>query len=323
MPIQTIQEDSSAVAPETTVDASGKEIVGNSIPKVDPRGLFITDADLKTAQEPVPTEEAVKEAETKVSTEAEARKLFLQAQKAERRAKEMEKKASDSLKRADAFEKAKALAASGEDPFELLKAAGLDPVKFYKDMTTFALKPEQTPEDPTAKQLREHKEQLEAYKKQNEDLANSIKDKEELQQHNKNIQDQVIPILSANPDNYECLLTQYGANAAVEVYKQVWELYQQKNEVISFEEAANQLEKYWSDQIESGLNAALKMKKFANRAQSMQTTSDKPEQKETPNRSFTLSNKQTVSASSKSNSQYDRYRSGDERAAEILRKLGH
>jgi hypothetical protein len=60
-----------------------------------------------------------------INPEAEARKLFLEAQKAERRAKEMEKKAKAGLTRAQAFDKAVEMTKSGGDPTAVLVAAVL------------------------------------------------------------------------------------------------------------------------------------------------------------------------------------------------------
>ena len=252
--------------PEITVDASGKETMPTEIQKVGPDGRYLSEEDLKVANEPVKSETEVKE-EAKVKeeaagSEAQARKMFLAAQKAERKAKEMEKKAAEGLKKSEAIEAAIELTKSGKDPTALLKAAGVDPIQFYKDMTTFALKSEEKPEGPQEKINREHKERLDKYAKDLEVQAKSIQEKEELAQHNQIITAQVVPLLQSNPDKYESLLKEYGPNAAVEVYKQVWELYQQKGETMSFEQAADQLEEYWTDKIKSGINEASKMKKF-------------------------------------------------------------
>lgn len=225
--------------------------------------------------------------------EAAARKLFLDAQKAERRAKEAEKAAKAGLAKAQAFEKAVELVKTGGDPTSILAAAGLDPTKFYQQLTDHWLKEPAKEEDATTKQLREHQERLDQYAKDLEVQATTIKQKEELAQHNQIITNQVIPLLQKEPDRYEALLTEYGPNAAVEVYKAVWERYQQTGEMVPFEQAADRMEEYWSQQIESGLIAASKLKKFANRFAQQANTQDtpKPDQAtETPNRSFTLSN---------------------------------
>jgi hypothetical protein len=160
-------------------------------------------------------------------------------------------------------------------------------------MSTHALKEPAKKETPEQKMLREHQERLDEYAKTLEVTANTIKEKEELAAHNKNITEQVIPLLQQNPDRYESLLIEYGANAATEVYKAVWQRYQETGEIVSFQQAADRMEEYWAGQIESGLNAASKMKKFGNRFAAPEQTRQKQVQSETP-RTFTLSNNQST-----------------------------
>lgn len=327
MPIQ-----SNSSNPVRTVDASGNLVSTDTngaapIKTVDTQGRTI---DTNTA-----ATEAVQEAEVAVNGEApatptteakpdaEARKLFLEAQKTKRRADEMEKKAQANLAKADAFEKAVSLAASGEDPTAVLKAAGLDPIKFYQNMTSYALTDKGKPEDPVQKELREHKERLDQYAKNLETQAATMKEKEEMAAHNQVISTNVIPMLNANPERYETLLMEYGANAAVEVYKTVYEIYQQTGKARKFDEVADEMEKYWSDKVESGLNNALKLKKFQNKfaqASSETTRYSQPDQSATTNRSPTLSNKHNTTPL-KSNTPV-RQLTREERVAEILKKHG-
>lgn len=307
--------------PSNTVDFSGKILstTGDAVPVVDSYGRDIV---AKDPTAPVDATAETTQTETKEvpkNQEAEARKLFLQAQKAERKAKEMEKKAASNLARADAFDKAKSLAASGEDPTALLTAAGLDPIKFYQDMTTYALSDKNKQEDPVHKELREHKERLDKYSKDLEVQANTIKEKEEVAAHNTVISRDVIPLLNANPDKYETLLLEYGQNAAVEVYKAVWERYQETGEVIPFEQAADRMEDYWATQVKTGITNASKLKKFQNLfAQANSEPRYSNDHKETPNRSITLSNKLNTSPipSSGKNKTLTR----DERIEAILKK---
>lgn len=286
-------------------DASGNPIFNDSRPARDASGRFMDRASaLAEAAQTSPESENVENTESqpeKKESAAEARKLFLEAQKAKRKNDEDAKRISESMTKVEAFEKAKALADSGEDPTALLRAAGLDPRKFYQDMTTYALsdKNKEVPEDPVQKELREHKERLDKYAKDLEFQANTIREKEDLAVHNQNITTKVIPLLEANPDRYETLLTEYGANAAVEVYKTVWEIYQETGKARSFEEVADEMEKYWEDQVESGIKKALSLKKFQNKyaqrlAQENRETEN--ERQETPISSKTLSTKQSISS---------------------------
>lgn len=324
MPIEATN-DLTTKMPELTVDASGHEILSKELPKVDPSGRPYVEPEL-SEQQPIETTPPTQEEAT--SNEAAARKLFLQAQKAERRAKEMEKKASGNLAKVEAFEKAKQLAESGEDPTALLQAAGLDPVKFYKDMTTYALSDKNKQEDPVQKQLREQKETIERYAKEKEEFEKKITTERELQQHNSVISSTVIPLLQNNPERYELLLDEYGPDAAVTVYRAVWEAYNlpddQKPEgwkMPTFEEAADRIEEYWYEKRKSAIIHASKKKKFQELFGSKETSSKDTTisgQFETPKRSQTLSNKQVISPATET---YNRYLSREDRARAILKKF--
>lgn len=289
-----------------TVDASGNTLSTNTndappIKTVDTNNREIVESEVQ-ANEPIlsvpPAQEAQEEAKGTKNPDAEARKLFLQAQRAKREADELNKRARTNLSKVEAFEKAKNLAESGEDPTALLTAAGLDPIKFYRDMTTYALSDKGKPEDPVQKELREHKERLDKYAKDLEVQAASIKEKEENAIHNQVIQQSVIPLLTANLDKYETLLMEYGANAAVEIYKTVWEIYKETGKTRGFDEVADEMEKYWSDKVEAGLNSAFKLKRFQSRfAQETKNEAQRqqlPDHQETTYRSPTLSNKHSA-----------------------------
>lgn len=318
-----IQQDNAN--PQKVVDFTGKPLTSEgqtAVKTVDVYGRTAEEA--PAVEKPAASPEEAKQEDIKTSTEAEARKLFLQAQKAERKAKEAQKKAEAGLKKSEAIEAAIELASSGKDPTALLKAAGVDPIKFYRDMTDFALREPEKTEDPTQKELREHKERIEKYEAENKKLAEQIESDKQIAAHNKTITEQVIPLLQNNADKYESLITEYGKNAALEVYKAVWEAYQLPDEqkpagwkMPTFEEAADRMEEYWSNQIESGLIAASKLKKFQNRfAQGNGTTSNNKDQSETPNRSFTLSNKHIASPPPSK----QKYMTRDERIADIVKR---
>lgn len=258
-------------------------------------------------------------------TEAKIRREYLEAQRIKRQAQEMEKKAKTNLQRAEAFEKARAMAENGEDPTALLRAANLDPVKFYRDLTTYALsdKGKQEETDPVKKELAEHKRRLEAYEKEREETAKQVEQQKEIAAHNQVISEKVIPLLKDNSERYETIIAHYGQQAAVEVYKNCWEIYQQTGKARSFQEVADEMEKYWSDVVETGLNNALKLKKFQNRfAQSgneaqRYTTAERTE---TPQGSITLSNKQQITATPTKTNPY-RGLTKEERVAAILKKF--
>ena len=324
-PIRTLDTNGKIIATETegkaaeikTVDKQGRQFDPIDVSKIDnPLGEIKNE----TVASATATEQKTDEVK---NTDGEARKLFLQAQKAERKAKEMEKKAKEGLAKAEAIEAAIKLTESGSDPTALLKAAGVDPIKFYKDMTTYALSDKGKPEDPVQKELREHKERLDKYAKDLEVQASTIKQKEDIAMHNQAISTQVIPFLQQNADKYEALIMEYGANAAVKVYEAVWEKYQADGTVISFKDAADFMENYWSEQIESGIKNASKMKKYQKLFAQQQdaATQEKPNvQQETPNRTVTLSNKQSATTVSPSRPVFNRQQTREERIAEIVAK---
>lgn len=333
MPIQTTDQSRAPI----TINSDGQQVNVPSVKTVDADGRLITanqpqqetQSNISEQSNSETTSQTQPEAKPK-NTEAETRKLFLQAQKADRRAKEMEKKAADNLQRAEAFDKAKSLAESGEDPTAVLIAAGLNPAKFFKDLGEWALSDKNIVEDPTQKALREHEERLNKYAKDLEVQATTIKQKEEMAQHNTVIARDVIPLLQNNPERYETLLLEYGQNAATEVYKTLWERYQQLGHTnddagvpLTFERVADTLEEYWFNKIETGYNAASKLKKFRNKfiqQDSEQRQQSSNDQEETPSRSFTLSN-QHITPSSANNTPYDSYLDNLQRRNDILKKF--
>jgi hypothetical protein len=268
--------------------------------------------------------------ETKETKEEakENRKTFLQAQKAARRAAELEKKAEQKAGKADAIEAALTKVSSGEDPTAILEAFGIDKIKFYKDLTAYALKPENKPEDPRDKKIRELEERQTQYAKEREIEVKTYKDQQEMAAHNQAIQSNVIPLITNNAEKYECLLANYGKDAAIQVYQTTLDLYykDEKNEdgsPYTFEQVADQMEKYWAEFIEAGLNSASKMKRFANRfgqSPNSKQQINQSSQTETPKRSQTLTNKQSGSPQSQTHSSNRLTMTRDEYVNSIIRK---
>lgn len=331
-----IQVDSSK--PVKTVDSSGKTVSTSTneaapIKSLDTQGRSVQ-REVKTEANSIadraakeagfaPSENNPPLAEDKI-TESKIRKEYLEAQRIKRSAQEMEKKAKTNLSRAQAFEKAREMAENGDDPTAILRSAGLDPVKYYRDLTNYALSDKGKKEevDPVKRELSEHKERLDKYAKDLEEQSKAIQSKEEVAAHNQVIQDKVIPMLRDNGDKYETILAQYGNQAAVEVYKNVWDIYQQTGEAKTFESVADEMEKYWSEQVESGIIKALQLKKFKEKytqSSSQNSGNYRSERQETPNSSITLSNKQIVSTPKSSNP--FKGMTKEERVAAIIRKF--
>lgn len=317
---QTIETHTNGAAPIKHVDSIGRERdVTREANGVAKAAAADNPEVAKTEGEAAESKDGAKE-----PTQAEIRKAWLRSQQVLRGANEKEKKAAAALARADAFEKVRSLAESGEDPVALLKAAGLDEVKYYQHLTKYALSDKaRAPEDPVQKELRDHRERLDKYAKDLEVQATTIREREEMAAHNQVIADKVIPLLRDNADKYEALITEYGANAAVEVYKTVWDIYKETGKARSFAEVADEMETYWTETIGKGLEAAAKLKKFQNRfAQSApETPANPPTAPATPMRSVTLSNKPPALAAAPPAPAPRRHLTRDERVAEILRKF--
>lgn len=331
---RAVSTDTKNAAPIKTVDTVGRPLnvaqnakeeakqVAETAAKAMP--AFAAEAGSKDPQ-PTPPPETLEHGDSKTS-EAQVRKEYLEAQRLRRQAEQDAKRAKASLEKAEAFEKARALAESGEDPTALLRAADLDPVKFYQKLTAYSLSDKNKEEaDPVKRELNDHKKQLEDYKARLDAQAKAIEEKEATAAHNQVIQDRVIPLLANNTERYEALLMHYGNQAAVEVYQTVWDIYQKTGVARKFEEVADEMENYWSSQIETGLTNALRLKKFANRF--TQSTANelprdtKPEPQDTSNSSKTLSNKQQIATTPSKEKPYKGL-TKEERVAAIIKQFG-
>ena len=323
-----ISSDSSK--PTQVLDSKGVVIDNGTqykVPILDSKGRIIQE-EAQEQKQPETPETPAKTEETPEKPQ-DARKLFLDAQKAERKAKEMEKKAKAGLDKATALEAAIKMTSEGGDPTALLKAVNVDPIKFYKDMTAYAISDKNKPEDPVQKELREHKERLDQYEKERTVMLTDMQQKEDMIAANKIISTQIIPIIQSNPEKYETILLEYGKDTAIAIFNVMKEAYDLPDDqkpagwkMPTFEEAAERLETYWAEKVESGIIAASKLKKFSNRfAQSFSNQSNQSEQKETPNRSsFTLSNRQ--SAQSAPPSKFSRNLTRDERIDLLIKQYG-
>lgn len=265
--------------------------------------------------------------ESAEKTGADIRKEWLSIQKLKRSLAEKEKKAAESAARAEAFEKVRTAAESGEDPVAILKAAGLDPVKYYQHLTKYALSDkgrEAAAEDPVQKQLREHKERISQYEKDVQQLRDEAKNREDLAAKNQVIQDKIIPFLKTNEGSYDCLFAEYGANTAIEVFKTWYELYEKEGTPRDLKAVADEMNEYWKETIGKGLEAAAKLPSFANRfAQAVGATSQTSNATETRSRSVTLSNRPSQAALVPSSPAVRKpHETWEERAARITAQHG-
>ena len=325
MPIQANQN-----APIRTVDSNGNTLSTANVPAapviktIDTYGREIK-AEAKEPEAPKTGAQTSEPPKEKEPTNADVRKAYLDAQKTRDRALALEKKAKANLSKAEAMEKAVAAYDTGKDPTAILKAAGLDHIKFYQQMTDYALNHNEAPEDPVQKELKEQRARLEKYEADLKADREKLQSERDTAAHNRTITDHVIPLLKDNPERFEAILTNFGRDTAVEVYKTVWEIYQKTGKARSFAEVADEMEVYWSEKIDQGIQAAYRMKKFQNRfAQSGNETKETQSNQETPKRSnITLSNQQTVAPLPASPQQSRKsFRSLDERTDYIRRRDG-
>lgn len=312
-----VATETNAAAPMKVIDSVGRAVQADAAKVAEQAAA----ANPEVAKSEADAAEGEKAAEAKPS-EAAIRKEWLEAQRERRKAGEFLKMAKAKLADAEGYEKARSLTESGEDPTALVRFAKLDPIKHYQDTTKFALSEKgKQVEDPVQRELREHKERLDQYAKEKNELQAKLQEREDLAAHNQVITERVIPLLRENAEQYESLLTEYGSNAAVEIYRTVWDIYQKTGTARSFKEVADEMEAYWTETIDKGIQAAAKLKKFQGRfAQS--DTSHTPAAPETPKRSVTLSNRPSAAQSPVSAAPAARRSmTRDERVAEILRKF--
>jgi hypothetical protein len=319
----TISTDTGRAAPIKTVDSVGRSIQADATKVAEQAAAANPEFSKNDNGVANDNDSKVGNDNAEKPSEAAKRREWLQIQKLKRSIAEKEKAAGENLKRAEGFARVRALAESGEDPTAILREAGLDEAKYYQKLTEYALSDKaKRPEDPVTKELREHKERLDKYAKDLEVQTKTLEEEKALSQHNRAISDHVIPLLQNNPDRYEAIFAEYGQNAAVEVYKTVWEIYQQTGKARKFEEVADEMEAYWSETIDKGIEAASKLKKFQNRfAQSGNGQGHSVGRTETP-RSVTLRNRPAAVAPPESapGSPY-RGMTRDERVAAILKKF--
>jgi hypothetical protein len=298
---KVISTDTRTAAPQRSIDSVGRAIKAEAARGAEE--LAATNPDLKAkadsgGPQATPKEggekpkEAAKEEEQ--PSEAKLRKEWLEVQKAKRKGAEFLKMAKAKLADAEGYAEAKRKVESGDDPMALIRFAGLDPVKNYADVTKYALSDKaKQEEDPAARERREHKERLDAYEKRLAEQEAKILEREETTAKEEAIQKRVEPLLRSTPDDYECLFAQYGDGAAAKVFETTYEIWKETGQARSFKDVADELEKFYTDNIGQGIEKIVKLKKFQGRfTQVPKESSDKPQdQPEKPQRSVTLSNK--------------------------------
>lgn len=269
----------------------------------------------EAAQAEGQTEAPQTEGETapaKEKTAAEARKEFLAASKAARKAQEEQKKARELAQKADQISKFRA--DWQKSPSAVIQEMlGVDPAKFYQAQTDEFLGTHTAEPDPVVEKVQaELKPYIEELKKEKE----AIQQQQITASEQHNIATRVLPVVK-NAEQFPILLTVFETpeKAAAEIYQQVknhWiktsEFDAQGNvvkqgELVPFEECARQLEEFHEKQIDLGIKKIINMKKFAHYFRSEQASTgstDTVAQPEQPKANKTLTNAHSPSVASPS-----------------------
>jgi len=280
-------------------------------------------AQSSSSEEAKPEAAAENKAESKDESKSdkEARKLFLKAQKAERKAQQQLKASQESIKKAEAFEKAK----EQKDLVSQLKALGLNEAEVYDALTKHALK--QLPEDPIKAKLEAQELELKKVAERLEAQQAELKKKEEAAMEATALHQLVVPVIANNPDKYETIIAYNGDDpikAAKYVYETAKTIFFEQGSAPSFEELADGLEKYHEEQTATGIERALRMKKFSARygkalAPSSETNDQKPVPKDDPIRNKTLTNEIAAAPTQVKSFTYTKDR--DQRIKNVLSKF--
>lgn len=186
-------------------------------------------------------------------TGADARRLYIDAQRAVVAAQKQEKRARALAARAQQFSEA----TSGwqQDPAKILHAAGIDPRAYSQAMIESALRGGGPPPvDPVVQQV----EALVA------PYVQALEREKVERTTSRVIAERVLPLFTA-ASAPELLLAQYGGDAraaAIAAYQAVEQHYNQTGEVIPFPDAVEQLERGLHTTMEDALKKLRNTKKF-------------------------------------------------------------
>lgn len=318
MPIGSDNSGSSAFVPTTSVEvidsSSAPEPASNEVAEVSQEGAASTTAP------PAP------------DLSREARKLFLSAQKSDRQASERLSKTKASTQRAEAIDAA--LANLDKDPTALLKAAGIDSIKYYQKLTQHHLNGDPAP-DPVQERLSAQEAKLKAVAEHLEFQKQELQEQADLNAKITAVGQHVLPILQRDMDSYESILAYNGDDpnaAAVYIFNAVEREYDESVKrdpnnpnIVSFQDAANALEKYHSDQLELGITKAMSMKKFSakygNRLAPAENTDALLGHTDEPKRPATLTSNHSKVVTQPSKKSTTREQSIEDRIAKTLSKF--
>lgn len=185
----------------------------------------------------------------------EQRRRYLDASRAERRAKLEQRKAADLGARAAAFQEA--TGTWEQDPARMLQAAGIDPRKFYQRYTEQILGGNApAPPDPVAAKVQEA---LAPY------MA-AMEHEQATRAESHAIAAQVLPLCTGEAAP-ELLVAMHGGEqrAALAVWNEVKAHYERTGEIVPFNRAIEILEAQLADTLEKSIEGLQKTKRFAPR----------------------------------------------------------
>ena len=242
----------------------------------DPRNAIKPDVVETPITDPEPTKAEVRD----------ARKLLIEAQKAERRASEMEKKAKAKLAHADKL--AEALEKAKVDPYALADAAGINRADYLDNLINATLPGKNQEQNPLVIEIENLKKQQADYiaeTKRAQEESLTAREQEEILSYKKST---IFPMLQADVDKYEALLLIHNGNyasACDEIYSLQSSLYNDEVEqaklkgenpdnvkVYPLEQVALELDALHNKSLEDGIKMTLKGKRFAKYVAASQTT---------------------------------------------------
>lgn len=216
-----------------------------------------------TSSEPTAETTSTPAPETPAVPAKEARKAYLEADKARRQADRQLQEAKQRTAQAEAFERAKQTGSR----IEMLKALGEDPQRFYQELTEEALKTVAPvkEKDPVQQKV---EEAIAPYVKEAQEAKQALDRHNEMVAEANAVNTRIVPIFKTTPDTFDTLIQMTGGvnQASLYVYNVAKDIYQKTGEVHDFAKLAQTLEDFHTEQLISTINDTSKYKKIANRS---------------------------------------------------------
>ena len=208
-----------------------------------------------------PATEVVETQETKTEP-VDTHKLANLA-KTERRLAQKAKEAEEVIKRAESIK----AAFQEPDLVQALQKVGVNPKEAFNKLMEYSLKETQPPKTPEQIAKDDMESRLKSYEEKLNNVTSTLEEERTMAAHQSAMTNYVAPVINANPEKYETLISIYGnsENVIKEVYSQMYNEFINSNGKNKYtaEETADALEAHWSEQFKTSLSAAQKLKKYS------------------------------------------------------------